>query len=215
MREGLEDRPRSILLEKLHPKNLAIPPLVEVNTSEWSIGRPGRELKVWGVITSLPLTFHSIALDDSQAIPAIELSEQSNLLVALIKRWAYGNEKEVGEESAFRGRTRKSQALTFGVHTMDVSTNALTRHSPILEGHILIDNGTLYNGNYPIIPKRPNVLNLDIDEYWDLRDIWKGMEAMVPVKKGKVTPIDELNFSQMMLGKIFPQHPRSIQLSQT
>lgn len=51
------------------------------------------------------------------------------------------------------------------------------------------------------MPMRPNG-NRDIDESWDLKDTWKGMEAMV--KKGKVKAIGASNFSQKVLERILP-----------
>ncbi|KAG1729571.1 NADP-dependent oxidoreductase domain-containing protein [Suillus lakei] len=172
------------------------------------------------------MSSHLITLNNGQIIPAIGLGTwQPNANPGDVARavehalktgyrlidsaWAYENEKEVGEGLRASGVPREDVFISSKVWG--------TYHRRVEESldQTLANLGTTYldlllvhwpvamnpNGNHPIMPKRPNG-DMDIDESWDLRDTWKGMEAMV--KKGKVKAIGASNFSQMMLEKILP-----------
>ncbi|KAG0695372.1 NADP-dependent oxidoreductase domain-containing protein [Suillus ampliporus] len=167
---------------------------------------------------------HFITLHNGQTIPAIGLgtwqskpNEVARAVEHALKAgyrhidcaWAYGNEKEVGEGLRASGVPREEVFITsklWGTYHGRVEecldqtlTNLGTTYLDLYLVHWPVALNT--NGNHPVIPKRPNG-NLDIDESWDLKNTWKGMEAMV--KKGKVKAIGVSNFSQMMLEKILP-----------
>ncbi|KAH7887194.1 NADP-dependent oxidoreductase domain-containing protein [Phlebopus sp. FC_14] len=163
-----------------------------------------------------------IKLNNGESIPAIGLgtwqskpNEVAQAVEEALRKgyrhidcaWAYGNEKEVGAGVRASGVPRSEIFITSKLWG--------TYHSRVEEclDQTLANLGTDYldlylihwpvamnpNGNHPVFPMRPNG-NRDIDESWDLKDTWKGMEEMV--KKGKVKSIGVSNFSEKVLEKI-------------
>ncbi|KIJ59960.1 hypothetical protein HYDPIDRAFT_32690 [Hydnomerulius pinastri MD-312] len=170
------------------------------------------------------MSSHLIKLNNGESIPAIGLgtwqskpNEVARAVEEALRKgyrhidcaWAYGNEKEVGEGLRASGVPRSEVFITSKLWG--------TYHSRVEEclDQTLANLGTDYldlylihwpvamnpNGNHPVFPTRANG-NRDIDESWELKDTWKGMEAMV--KNGKVKSIGASNFSQKMLEKILP-----------
>ncbi|KAI6000384.1 NADP-dependent oxidoreductase domain-containing protein [Pisolithus orientalis] len=168
------------------------------------------------------MSSHLIELNSGESIPAIGLGTWQSkphevaraVAIALGKgyrhidcAWAYGNEKEVGEGLRASGVSRSEVFITSKLWG--------TYHRRVEEclNETLANLGTDYldlylihwpvpmnpNGNDPMIPKRPDG-SRDLDESWDIRDTWKGMEEVL--KKGKVKSIGLSNCSEMMVEKI-------------
>ncbi|KAG2134031.1 NADP-dependent oxidoreductase domain-containing protein [Suillus bovinus] len=167
---------------------------------------------------------HFITLNNGQTIPAVGLgtwqskpNEVARAVECALKAgyrhidcaWAYGNEKEVGEGLRASGVPREEVFITsklWGTYHRRVEdcldqtlANLGTTYLDLYLVHWPVAMNP--NGNHPVMPMRPNG-NRDIDESRDIRDTWKGMEAMV--KKGKAKAIGASNFSQAVLEKILP-----------